>query len=45
MRSELWLSRLLAVWLVSFAGLLAFVYMLFIGSDVGGRSMFQTLFR
>ena len=42
---DAWLSRLLALWLGSFAGLLLFLYMLFIGSDIRGRSMFQLLFR
>jgi hypothetical protein len=45
MKSDVWLSRLLGLWLASFWGLLMFLYMLFIGSDVGGRSMFQCLFR
>jgi hypothetical protein len=45
MNSELRLSRLLGLWLASFGGLLVFLYALFIGSEVGGRSMFQSLFR
>ncbi len=35
MKSDVWLSRLLGLWLASFWGLLMFLYMLFIGSDVG----------
>ena len=45
MRQEVWLSRLLALWLGSFAGLMVFLYMLFIGSDFEGRSMFELLLR
>jgi hypothetical protein len=44
-KSDLWLSRLLGLWLLSFWGLLVFLYMLFIGCEVGGRSMFQFLLR
>jgi hypothetical protein len=44
-KTDVWLSRLLGLWLVSFAGLLAFLYVLFIGADVDGRSMFQYLLR
>ena len=43
--SESWLSRLLGLWLVSFAGLLGFLYMLFIGWDVNGLSMIQLLLK
>jgi len=39
-----WLARLLALWLASFAGLLLFLYMLFIGVQVGGRPMYETIF-
>lgn len=42
---EAWLSRLLGLWLISFAGLLFFLYMLFIGAQLNGRSMFELLFR
>jgi len=45
MRADRWLSRLLGLWLASFSGLLVFLYMLFIGCDIGGQSMFQLLFR
>ena len=45
MKSEAWLSRLLALWLGSFSGLLLFLYMLFIGADMDGRSMYELLFR
>ena len=40
-----WLSRLLSLWLVSFAGLLLFLYMLLIGWESGGKSMAQLLLR
>jgi hypothetical protein len=42
-KGALGLSRLLGLWLVSFAGLLIFLYMLFIGCSVGGRPVFQLL--
>ncbi len=45
MKQELWLSRLLTLWLVSFAGLMVFLYMLFIGTDFDGISMFELLIR
>ena len=45
MKDELWLSRLLALWLGSFGGLLFFLYMLFIGVDLDGRSVFHLVFR
>lgn len=45
MKRASWLPRLLSLWLASFAGLLVFLYLFFIGSDVGGRSMFQVVFR
>lgn len=45
MKSDVWLSRLLGLWLLSFWGLLAFLYMLFIGAEVDGRSMIQYLLR
>ena len=45
MRADRWLARLLGLWLISFSGLLAFLYMLFIGSDIDGKSMFELLFR
>lgn len=44
MKGSAWLPRLLGLWLASFAGLLVFLYMFFIGSDLGGRSMFQVVF-
>ena len=44
MKDDQRLSRLLGLWLASFAGLLWFLYMLFIGADIGGRSMFELLF-
>jgi len=40
-----WLPRLLGLWLASFAGLLVFLYMFFIGSEIGGESMFAIVFR
>lgn len=45
MKQGSWLPRLLGLWLGSFAGLLLFLYMLFIGSEIGGQSMFQVVFR
>lgn len=45
MRADPWLSRLLALWLGSFGGLLAFLYMLFLGWSFDGRSMYQLLIR
>ncbi|MBI4346132.1 MAG: hypothetical protein HY553_04715 [Elusimicrobia bacterium] len=45
MTDRSWLPRLLGLWLASFAGLLVFLYMFFIGSEVGGRSMFEAVFR
>lgn len=45
MKGDPWLSRLLALWLASFGGLLAFLYMLFSGASAGGRSMFELVFR
>jgi hypothetical protein len=33
------------LWLASFAGLRAFLYMFVIGSDIGGESMFLVVFR
>lgn len=44
-QADRWLSRLLALWLASFAGLLLFMYMLLIGWESGGRSMAQLLFK
>jgi hypothetical protein len=44
-KSEGWLQRLLFLWMASFAGLLMFLYMLLIGSEIDGRSVFQMLFR
>ncbi len=43
MKAEAWLARLLGLWLVSFSGLLIFLYMLFIGCEINGRSMFELL--
>lgn len=43
-RGEIWLSRLLNLWLASFAGLLFFLYMLFIGVDLDGKSVFHLIF-
>lgn len=45
MKDEIWLSRLLGLWLISFSGLLVFLYLLFIGCDIDGRSVFELLFR
>ena len=45
MKERPWLPRLLVLWLASFGGLLVFLYMFFIGSDIGGESMFQVVFR
>ena len=42
---EIWLSRLLNLWFASFAGLLFFLYMLFIGVDLDGKSVFHLIFR
>jgi len=44
MRADLWLARLLGLWFLSFAGLLLFLYLLLIGVEIEGRSMFQLLF-
>jgi len=44
MRADLWLARLLGLWLLSFTSLLLFLYMLLIGMEVEGQSMFQLLF-
>jgi len=43
-RTDRWLSRLLGLWLFSFSGLLVFLYMLFVGAEIHGRSMYQLLF-
>ncbi len=43
-RADLWLARLLGPWFLSFAGLLLFLYLLLIGVEIEGRSMFQLLF-
>ncbi len=43
MNEEAWLSRLLAAWLGAFGGLLAFLYMLFIGCEIGGRTVFELI--
>ena len=45
MRERSWVPGLLGLWLAAFAGLLAFLYMFFIGFDIGGESMFQVVFR
>ena len=45
MKERSWLPRLLSLWLASFAGLLVFLYMFSIGSDIGGASMFEAVFR
>jgi hypothetical protein len=43
--SDAWLSRLLGLWLLSFSGLLLFLYMLLVGWDLNGLSMAQLLLR
>jgi hypothetical protein len=43
--SEAWLSRLLGLWLASFAGLLVFLYMALVGWELDGRSMAQYLLK
>jgi hypothetical protein len=45
MRSEALLTRLLWLWLGSFAGLLGFLYTLMIGVSIDGKSVLELMFR
>lgn len=43
MNNEAWLSLLLKLWLIAFAGLLVFLFLFFVGFEIDGRTMYQLL--